>query len=148
MESASAKSQNTEEGEIRLASLEDICAFKLDVICHRKEKKDYVDIAVLLEKFSFGQMLNFYKEKFSMNDKRIVLAQILDMEGIENSVEPVMLVDLTPGEAIQKIQQQVNAFSIEQIQAREFQDDETMRKISDLLKKKNETDQKKKGKSI
>ena len=40
-------------------SLEDIAAFKLDAICHRKEKKDYVDIAILLERFSFGQMLSF-----------------------------------------------------------------------------------------
>lgn len=32
------------ESEIRLASLEDIASFKLDAICHRKEKKDYVDI--------------------------------------------------------------------------------------------------------
>lgn len=31
-----------QEGVIRLASLEDIAAFKLDAICHRKEKKDFV----------------------------------------------------------------------------------------------------------
>jgi hypothetical protein len=28
-----------QEGTIRLASLEDIAAFKLDAVCHRKEKK-------------------------------------------------------------------------------------------------------------
>lgn len=72
-----------QDGVVRLASLEDIAAFKLDAICHRKEKKDYVDIAVLLEKFTFGQMLDFYKEKFPMNDKRIVLTQILDIDGWE-----------------------------------------------------------------
>ncbi len=53
------------EDGIRLASLEDIAAFKLDAICHRKEKKDYVDIAVLLEIFSFGQMLDFLQGKVS-----------------------------------------------------------------------------------
>ncbi|MCO5235080.1 MAG: hypothetical protein M9933_02335 [Chitinophagaceae bacterium] len=31
-------------------SLEDIAAFKLNVICHRKEKKDYIAIAALLNK--------------------------------------------------------------------------------------------------
>lgn len=41
------------EGAIRPASPEDTAAFKLEAISHRKDKKDYIDIAVLLEKFSF-----------------------------------------------------------------------------------------------
>ncbi len=32
---------------LRLASLNNIAAYKLDVICHRKEKNDFADIAVL-----------------------------------------------------------------------------------------------------
>lgn len=128
-----------QEGEIRLASLEDIAAFKLDAICHRKEKKDYVDIAVLLGKFSFSQMLDFYREKFPMNDKRIVLTQILDTEGLENSVEPVMLIDLTPGQALKHIKQQVADFSSSQIQVKELLEQERARKIAELLKKRNET---------
>jgi Nucleotidyl transferase AbiEii toxin, Type IV TA system len=135
------------EGAIRLASLEDISAFKLDVICHRKEKKDYVDIAVLLETFSFGQMLEYYKEKFPMNDKRNVLTQILDMEGIENSVDPVMLIDLSLSQAIKKIEQQVKAFSVDQIRSRDNQEEERMKKIADLINKKNEAINQKKGRS-
>jgi len=126
------------EGEIRLASLEDIAAFKLDAICHRKEKKDYVDIAVLLEKFSFAQMIDFYREKFPMNDKRIVLTQILDTEGLENSVEPVMLIDLTPSQALQKIEQRVVDFSSLQIQAKELFEQERVRKIAELLEKRSD----------
>jgi predicted nucleotidyltransferase component of viral defense system len=125
-----------QEGVIRLASLEDIAAFKLDVVCHRKEKKDYVDIAVLLEKFSFGQMLEYYKEKFPMNDKRIVLTQILDIEGLENSVEPVMLIDLTPNKAFENIEQAVNEFSANQIKAKDSLEEEKMKRITDLLNKK------------
>jgi hypothetical protein len=127
-----------QEGEIRLASLEDIAAFKLDAICHRKEKKDYVDISVLLEKFSFTQMLDFYREKFPMNDKRIVLTQILDTEGLENSVEPVMLIDLTPDQALEQIELQVTAFSASQIQAKELLEQERARKITEILNKRNE----------
>ena len=128
----------TQEGVIRLASLEDIAAFKLDAICHRKEKKDYVDIAVLLEKFTFSQMLDFYKEKFPMNDKRIVLSQILDIEGWENSVDPVMLIDLSPTQAFEKIEQQVNEFSSEQIKAKNLLEQERLQRIADILKKKSE----------
>lgn len=136
------------EGVIRLASLEDIAAFKLDAICHRKEKKDYVDIAVLLEKFSFGQMLDFYKEKFPMNDLRMVLTQILDTEGLENSVEPIMLIELSPDKAFLQIEEQVNIFSVEQIKAKDALEEARMKRIADLLNKKNEGNQNKQDKSI
>lgn len=129
------------EGMIRLASLEDIAAFKLDAICHRKEKKDYVDIAVLLEKFSFVQMLEFYREKFPSNDKRIVLTSILDTEGLNNSVNPVMLIDLSPEQAFQQIEQKVKAFSSEQIAAKELLEKELQQKRDDLFNKR-------KGKSL
>jgi hypothetical protein len=124
------------EGLIRLASLEDIAAFKLDAICHRKEKKDYVDIAVLLEQFSFTQMLDFYREKFPMNDKRIVLTQILDTDGLENSVEPVMLIDLSISRALDKIEQQVMAFSASQIHAKELLEQERTARIAEILNKR------------
>jgi hypothetical protein len=130
------------EGVIRLASLEDIAAFKLDVICHRKEKKDFVDIAVLLDKFTFAEMLSFYSEKFPMNDKRIVLTQILDTEGWEYSVEPAMLIDLTPDQAFLQIDQKVRAFSEEQVKAKDSLHEERMKRIADLLNKKNEGPQK------
>jgi predicted nucleotidyltransferase component of viral defense system len=38
------------EDNLRLVSLEDIAAFKLDAICHRKEKKDYIDLNLLPQK--------------------------------------------------------------------------------------------------
>ena len=137
-----------EEGEIRLASLEDIAAFKLDAICHRKEKKDYIDIAVLLEKYSFGQMLDFYGEKFPMNDKRIVLTQILDTEGLENSAEPVMLINLSTDHAFQQIERKVKDYSNEQIKAKDLLERNRLDKIADLLKRRKEGSQNKKGKSL
>ena len=137
-----------QEDGIRLASLEDIAAFKLDSVCHRKEKKDYVDIAVLLERFSFGQMLDFYKEKFPTNDKRIVLSQILDIDGLENSIEPVMLIELTPAQAVQRIDEHVRAFSQNQIQDRELREKDKMQQLLDMLNKKKEQNQNKKGRSI
>jgi hypothetical protein len=136
------------EGEIRLASLEDIAAFKLDAICHRKEKKDYIDIAVLLEKFSLGQMLDLYVEKFPMNDKRIVLTQILDTEGLENSAEPVMLIKLSTDQAIQQIRQKLLDYSNEQIKTKDLLEKKRLEKIAGLLKGRTDGRQNKKGKSL
>lgn len=136
-----------EEGHIRLASLEDIAAFKLDAIVRRKEKKDYVDIAVLLDKFSFGQMLDFYREKFPMNDKRLVLTQILDTEGLEKSVDPQMLIDLSPEKAFQQIEQKVQAFTQEIVEKKNLTEQERWNKISDMIKKRQDGPRHK-GKSL
>jgi hypothetical protein len=133
------------EENIRLASLEDIAAFKLDAICHRKEKKDYVDIAVLLQKFSFSQIVDFYHEKFPMNDKRIVLTQILDTEGLENSLEPVMLIPLSPDQAMQLINQHVAEYSAGQIKAKSVQEEERAKKIAELLQRRSEGKSKGRG---
>lgn len=44
---------------LRLCSLQDIAAFKLNAIITRKEKKDFCDIDALLRHFLFVEMLGF-----------------------------------------------------------------------------------------
>jgi hypothetical protein len=80
-----------------------------------------------------------------MNDKRIVLSQILDTDGLKDSVEPVMLIDLNPVQAIQIIEKHVKAFSQQQVQDRALQEKERMQRISDMLNKKSEINQNRKG---
>ena len=56
-----------EEG-IRLASLEDICAMKLNAIAGNGTRiKDFVDVAYLSSSFSLQQMLDCYEEKYNAN---------------------------------------------------------------------------------
>ncbi|KYP13505.1 nucleotidyl transferase AbiEii/AbiGii toxin family protein [Flavihumibacter sp. CACIAM 22H1] len=136
------------EGPVRLASLEDIAAFKLDATCHRKEKKDYVDIAVLLDQFSFDQMMGFYREKFPMNDGRVVLSQILDLVGLDNSVEPVMAIDLTTSEALKKVEVKVKDYSARLVQTKDQLEEARLKKVAELLEKRNAGKQNKKGRSL
>ena len=54
-----------EEEGIRLASMEDICAMKLNAIAGNGTRiKDFVDVAYLSSSFSLRQMLEFYEEKY------------------------------------------------------------------------------------
>lgn len=73
-----------------------------------------------------------------MNDKRIVLTQILDTEGWEYSVDPVMLIDLNPIQAFQQIEQKVKAFTEEQVKAKDALHEERMKRIADMLSQKKE----------
>ncbi len=104
------------EKGIRLASAEDIAAFKLDSISSRKEQKDYVDLAVLCDRFSFEEMMAFFTEKFPFKDKRTVLTEILNTEGIDLSDRPEMLIDLTIQQALERIKINVEQYTKKIIQ--------------------------------
>ncbi|MEP6927509.1 MAG: nucleotidyl transferase AbiEii/AbiGii toxin family protein [Ginsengibacter sp.] len=104
------------EDGIRLASPEDIAAFKLDSIGSRKEQKDYVDLSVLCDVFSFEEMMDFFSEKFPYKDKRTVLTEILNTEGIEKSDRPEMLIDLTLPQSLEKIKKSVRNYTNQIIQ--------------------------------
>ncbi|MEA2067925.1 MAG: nucleotidyl transferase AbiEii/AbiGii toxin family protein, partial [Verrucomicrobiota bacterium] len=58
------ESPATEDG-IRIASLKDIAAMKLNAIANRGSKKDFWDYAELLSLFSRDEMLGFFAEKYS-----------------------------------------------------------------------------------
>ncbi len=103
-----------EEG-IRLASPEDIAAFKLDSISSRKEQKDYVDLAVLCDRFSFEEMMNFLRRN-PFKDKRTVLTEVLHTEDIEQSDRPEMLIDLTLQQALEKIKNSVEQYTKQIVQ--------------------------------
>lgn len=76
---------------IRIANLEDIAAMKLEAITSRGEKKDYWDIAELLEHFSLNQMVEFYKERYPWNDLRGVMENLTRLERCENQPNPLCL---------------------------------------------------------
>lgn len=54
--------------EIRIASLNDLSAFKLNAISGRGSRKDFWDLEALLDHFPLAQMLSFFKEKYAAND--------------------------------------------------------------------------------
>jgi len=124
-----------EEG-IRLASLEDIAAFKLDSICGRKEQKDYFDLALLTGNFSFAEMMTFYQEKFPYKDKRTVLTEILKTKEIEDSDTPEMLIDMSLEKAIKKIESSLQIYTEELVQKNIDLQKEIEKKREELVQQK------------
>ena len=49
---------------IRMASLDDIVAMKMDVMSRGGRKKDFWDLHILRNKYTFEQMLSLYKERY------------------------------------------------------------------------------------
>lgn len=74
---------------IRFANFEDVAAMKLEAITSRNTKKDFYDIAELLNHYSFDQLLNFYTERYPYNDIKQVLENITFFsEDCESDFEP------------------------------------------------------------
>ena len=84
-----------EEEGIRLSSIEDICAMKLNAIAGNGTRiKDFVDVAYLSSLFSLRQMLSFYEEKYHANPL-MPLKGIVFFDDV-NKAAPVKMTDGKP----------------------------------------------------
>lgn len=77
---------------IRLVSEKDIAAMKLNAISGRGSKKDFIDLFVLLGKFTLSEMIAFYKEKYHDGAEFLVLKSLTYFEDADEEVMPVMLI--------------------------------------------------------
>lgn len=77
---------------IRMASIEEIIAMKIDVISRTGRKKDFWDIHECMENYSFQQMIDFHRLKYPFtHDEKLIKAKITDFSFAENDFEPICL---------------------------------------------------------
>ena len=79
-----------EEEDIRLAGLKDIAAMKLSAVANRGRKKDFIDVARLLDLFTLDEMLAFYKSKFSVSEVSFPLRGLMYFDDAEEDPMPEM----------------------------------------------------------
>jgi len=81
---------------IRLFSTEDIIAMKIQAILGRGKKKDFWDIAELLNHFSVADFIRFHKEKYASQNLLITVPQAITyFADAEESEDPVSLKNQT-----------------------------------------------------
>ena len=85
-----------------MASKEDILGMKLDIITAapeyaRYDKKDFVDLACLLNDFTIAQMIDIYKQRNPQLafPERIVLEGFQYAELADKKPDPKMLIDFS-----------------------------------------------------
>lgn len=80
------------EGGIRLASMVDLSAMKLNAILGNGTRiKDYIDLAYLSQHFSLSQMFNFFKLKYDVNP--VILYKAIVFFDDINKDEPIRLLN-------------------------------------------------------
>lgn len=79
--------------KIKLASIADIAAMKLEAIISRATKKDYVDLFFICRQYSIEDCIGFYQKKFSQSDSNIfyILKALNYFEDAESTDFPQML---------------------------------------------------------
>ncbi|MDQ1151222.1 hypothetical protein QE382_003206 [Sphingobacterium zeae] len=81
-----------EEDNIRLASIEEIIAMKLDVIQRGGRKKDFWDLHELLDKYSISQMVALHEKRYPFShDEKTILINLINFENADNDFDPVCL---------------------------------------------------------
>ena len=77
---------------MRLYSIEDIIAMKVQAILGRGKKKDFWDVAELLNHYTIADFIRFHKEKFASQNLLITVPQALTyFADAEESEDPISL---------------------------------------------------------
>lgn len=96
---------------LRLASLEDICAMKLAAITGRGTRKDFIDVHFLLRYFTLEEMFSFYQQKYADGSPFMVIKSLTYFDDAEAEPEPLMF-EATNWETLKtELQKQVSSLS-------------------------------------
>lgn len=77
---------------IRLASVEEIIAMKLDVISRGGRKKDFWDIHELMDNYTIDQMFSLHEQRYPYaHDKTILKNNFIRFENADEDFDPICL---------------------------------------------------------
>jgi hypothetical protein len=83
------------EGNIRMASKEDIAAMKINAITGRGSKKDFIDLHLLLKNFSLSEILSFYERKYNYASIFLALKSLHYFDDADLQKDPKIHSNLT-----------------------------------------------------
>ncbi len=96
--------------DIRMVSVPDIIAMKLAAVSSRGVKKDFWDIAELLDHYKLDEMLAFFAEKYKANDPFFVLRSLAYFEDAETQIDPEPLKNISWQQIKTKIEKAIKLF--------------------------------------
>ena len=81
-----------EKDSVRMASIEEIAAMKMEVIGNRGRKKDFWDIHELLDYLSLEQILALHAERYPYShSKSELIDKIVDFQFADDDLDPICL---------------------------------------------------------
>ena len=99
------------EDGLRLASPKDIAAMKVNAVIGRGTKKDFVDVFYLLRHYSFTDLMEFYKQKYSDGSEYRALLSMTYFADADPQPMPFMFEPVDWDEVKNVIRQQVEEYN-------------------------------------
>jgi predicted nucleotidyltransferase component of viral defense system len=79
-----------EEDGIRMATIEEIIAMKVDVIQRGGRKKDFWDLHALLDSYSIKQMMDFHEQRYPYtHDKDLIIKNFTNFDQADDDFDPI-----------------------------------------------------------
>ena len=91
-----------EQDGIRIVGLKDIAAFKLNAVANRGAKKDFWDIAGLIDKYTLKEMFGFYEEKYPSFNRWAVEKSLVYFEDADQDTTPLMALNNMTWEEVKR----------------------------------------------
>ena len=98
------------EENVRLAGIKDIAAMKINAITNRGARKDFVDLARLLNEYSFTEMIEWYQQKYPEANPALALRSLSYFVDAETMPMPRMMIPFDWNSAKEKIRSAVRRF--------------------------------------
>lgn len=77
---------------IRMASLEEIAAMKMDIVQRGGRKKDFWDIHELSDRFTINEMISFHQQRYPYaHDEEIIKKNLTNFSTADDDFDPVCL---------------------------------------------------------
>ena len=92
------------EGGVRLSGIKDIAAMKVNAITNRGARKDFVDIARLLDEHSLPEMLEYFMKKYPESNPALALRSLSYFVDAETMPMPRMMIPFNWNSAKERIQ--------------------------------------------
>ena len=93
---------------IRLFSIDDMAAMKLNAIGNRGAKKDFFDIYSLLEKYTIMDMLNLFEKKYPLVNSLSVIKSLSYFKDANRDPDPISLININWSDVKEKIKGTIN----------------------------------------
>jgi len=100
---------------VKLLSIEDIAAMKLNSTMNRGSKKDFYDIYELFNHFDLEELISFHASKYDFSSQFILLKSLIYFDDAEQEPDPVSVKDISWDAVKNKIVETVRGFSKKQM---------------------------------
>lgn len=81
--------------DVRLSAIDDIIPMKINAVCGRGAKKDFWDIAELLDHYGIDTMLALYRKKYNAAETGFIIRSLIYFEDAESQPDPFSLKQVT-----------------------------------------------------